>query len=330
MNNSTLQELNIYDPEGLTIYLRAFKLLPDGKSIEKIEKAGEGNMNLTLRAMYAGGSLIVKQAFAYVYKYPGIAAPTNRTEAEYHFLKHAASIPNIGPFLPALQHHDPVLHLLVMEDMGPVGDLSAAYAEPALLDEKTVAQLINFLGALHRGSAGWPAFANQEMRALNHQHIFDLPFREDNGLDLDGIQQGLHDMAIKHLYNNTALRQKTASLGALYLHATGPALLHGDFYPGSWLRAQDGLRVIDAEFCFTGPAEFDLGVLKAHLLFCGWTPTATHQALNAYGQFDHILCGAFAGIEILRRLYGVAQLPLNQNIFGKEQLTLTALQLLNL
>jgi 5-methylthioribose kinase len=42
-------------------------------------------------------------------------------------------------------------------------------------------------------------------------------------------------------------------------------------FPGSWLKAADGLRVIDPEFCFLGDPEFDCGILAAHLMIaqCG-------------------------------------------------------------
>ena len=53
-------------------------------------------------------------------------------------------------------------------------------------------------------------------------------------------------------------------LGALYLQ-DGTSLLHGDYFPGSWLQTAAGVRVIDPEFCFFGPPEFDVGVLLAHL-----------------------------------------------------------------
>ena len=60
-----------------------------------------------------------------------------------------------------------------------------------------------------------------------------------------------------------------AKVGDIYLSDDGGVLLHGDYYPGSWLKTDAGFRVIDPEFCFLGPPEFDLGVLAAHWIFCG-------------------------------------------------------------
>ena len=100
------------------------------------------------------------------------------------------------------------------------------------------------------------------------------------------------------------------ALGARYL-ADGDHLVHGDYFPGSWLRALRGIAIIDPEFCFTGAPEFDVGVMLAHLLLAA-QPDAlvTHHLGSFAGGYDGALVRGFAGAEIMRRLIGVAQLPL--------------------
>ena len=107
-----------------------------------------------------------------------------------------------------------------------------------------------------------------------------------------------------------------ADLGARYLHGSGGYLLHGDFFPGSFLRTAAGVRVIDPEFCFCGDAEFDLGVFAAHLLLAGEPPARADQMLGMYrltekagGEFYPERVRQYAGIEIMRRLLGIAQVP---------------------
>jgi 5-methylthioribose kinase len=34
------------------------------------------------------------------------------------------------------------------------------------------------------------------MRKLNYEHIFEYPFREENGFDLDTVQEGLQAVAM--------------------------------------------------------------------------------------------------------------------------------------
>ena len=97
-------------------------------------------------------------------------------------------------------------------------------------------------------------------------------------------------------------------------------MLHGDFYPGSLLNTGDGLRVIDAEFCFAGPREFDVAVFIAHLVMAGSPDTILESICERYNQassgpdLEMELIKNFAGLEIIRRLIGVAQLPLAANL----------------
>ena len=71
--------------------------------------------------------------------------------------------------------------------------------------------------------------------------------------------------------------------------------------------------MIDPEFGFKGAAEFDVGVLTAHLTMCGYPQPAITAILENYTAptgFDHKLAAGFAGMEVIRRIFGVAQLPL--------------------
>jgi 5-methylthioribose kinase len=73
--------------------------------------------------------------------------------------------------------------------------------------------------------------------------------------------------------------------------------------------------VIDPEFSFRGHAEFDLGVLLAHLHLADQPKVLRDAALARYRPapgaiFSLARTEQFAGVEIMRRLIGVAQLPL--------------------
>ncbi len=100
--------------------------------------------------------------------------------------------------------------------------------------------------------------------------------------------------------------------------------MHGDYYPGSWLRTQKGTKIIDPEFAYLGHAEFDLGVFVAHLKMAQTDDQVIANALAGYEasdrKFDHALFAGFCGAEILRRVIGLAQLPLDLTLEEKEQL----------
>ena len=111
-------------------------------------------------------------------------------------------------------------------------------------------------------------------------------------------------------------------LGKVYL-STGETLLHGDYYPGSWLENNGQTYIIDPEFGFHGVKEFDLGVFIAHLMLSSQPQKNLTRMISGYGKrsdFDEGLAVSFAGIEILRRLMGVAQLPLSADLSTKTSL----------
>jgi 5-methylthioribose kinase len=170
---------------------------------------------------------------------------------------------------------------------------------------------------------------NRNMRQLNHEHLYRFPLLANNGLDLDAITPGLKGCA-EQLIKNAVYVQAVGELGQLYLR-DGEYLLHGDFYPGSWVRSSDDVWVIDPEFCFFGSGEFDVGILIGHLLLAARPLDYALRVFDYYTAppaFRPELALGFAGMEIMRRLIGVAQLPLTAELAFKEQLLYLSTQLL--
>lgn len=300
-------------------YLERVQVLEPGEEVTSAGPAGEGNMNVTVRVQLAVGgtpsrSLIVKQSRPWVEKYPSIEAPWDRVLGEARFYLLTASQQGVAARLPKLIEVDPDSRVMVIEDLGQASDYTSIYRGERL-DPTDAAILADWLSELH--ATDFPektlsSLANQSMRRLNHEHIFLYPLKADNGLDLDAITPGLREladgMAREQEYNDAV-----SVLGELYL-SNGTSLLHGDFFPGSWLRTERGPAIIDPEFAFFGPTEFDLGVLLAHLYLAN-QPEAIHGALienyRPAKGFDWRLALAYCGVEIMRRLIGVAQLPLS-------------------
>jgi len=284
--------------------------------IVRIEPAGEGNMNVTLRATLADRSLILKQSRPFVAKYPDIPAPLERLDVEAAFYGAVSASPAVAGQMPELLGYDPANHLLALEDLGASADFSHLYdsGSHAQGDGLPSAELLNWLGRLHTldpAHLDVIVFDNQAMRRLNHAHIFEIPLTADNGLEFPPARAAI----ARRFAADQIVRDKAAELGRLYLAppSTSSRLLHGDFYPGSWLATEAGIRIIDFEFAFIGPVEFDLGVFLGHCLMSGHPPDTLFDLLEAYSApapYDPALALAFAGIEIIRRLLGVAQLPL--------------------
>src|SRR3977135_3570193 len=95
--------------------------------------------------------------------------------------------------MPGLIHVDRDARVLVLEDLGDGGDFTSMYGG-VRLTERDCETLVDYL--VHLRHVEVPAdrrsiLANREMRTLNHEHIFQYPLAEENGLALDAITPGL-------------------------------------------------------------------------------------------------------------------------------------------
>ena len=311
-------------PNEITAFLRDHAFFSPDEQVVTLAKAGEGNMNVVLRVTTSRRTFILKQARPWVAKYPQLPAPEDRAQVEAAFYDAVASNPTVTQAMPQLLAHIPEAHLLLFEDLGQLDDATALYVDDAS-DLPALPMLCQWLSALHNSSyedASQAVLTNKAMRELNHEHLFRYPLVPDNGLDLDAITPGLQAEADR-LKQNTAYVDAITNLGERYLSDAGGTLLHGDYYPGSWLVGADHVFVIDPEFCFLGPAEYDVGVLAAHLAFAK-RPLQMIRALfghyDAPAHFDPALALQFAGMEWMRRLIGVAQLPIQMNLEEKAAL----------
>jgi len=142
---------------------------------------------------------------------------------------------------------------------------------------------------------------------------------EDNGFQLNDIQEGLQELSLPYKKDN-AIKAVVNKLGDMYL-SKGNVLIHGDYYPGSWMQLESELYIIDPEFSFIGFRELDLGVMTAHLLMATMDASSLATVIELYkGEVNNILVSQVAGTEIMRRLIGLAQLPLQRTIGEKDYL----------
>ncbi len=308
------------DLPGLQKFLAERGWLAYDEQVVACEHAGAGNMNLTLRVASDRRTIIVKQARPWVEKYDHLAAPWDRAGVEAEFYRLVADLPDVGTRMPKLFAFDAPTRTLCLEDLGRAGDCTDCYHGVALTTEELTV-LAQYLRRLHDGTrSGLEApsvdMTNREMRALNHFHCYVYPVAAENSVDLLAIERELHAAASELRLDQPFLELLHAT-GQRYL-AAGPCLVHGDYFPGSWLRAPAGLRVIDPEFCFFGPPEFDLGVATAHLALAAQPAVSAEHLLKAYEQsdprrakIDEPFLARVAAAEVVRRLIGVAQLPLS-------------------
>ena len=317
--NNSHRWLDARDAAAVHRRLAQLGWLHPGERLQQIAPAGEGNMNLTCRVQTDQRSFILKQSRPWVEKYPQIPAPADRALRERDFYQFTRSIQPVADVMPQLLGWDEQARLLMFEDLGPAADCTFVYdGEPFREDHLT--QLACFLAALHDHTAGADdrSLTNRPMRELNHEHIFRIPWQPcavaDMRIDLDAFEPGL-SAAAADLQRRNELQDRAAALGRRYL-ADGPHLVHGDFFPGSFLDTGDHLAMIDTEFAYFGDAEFDLGVLIAHLALSRQPGADAARLLDSYQsqvqhtQPDHDRLSRYAACEVIRRLIGVAQLPI--------------------
>lgn len=316
--------LNANEPEKLAAYLRTNGWLTVEETIVKISKPGEGNMNYVLRLDTGERTFIVKQSRGYVEKYPQVAAPEKRVVTESAFYKKISGVEKMQIYMPKLWGVDEYSNLIILEDLGSSKDFTYLYDLQDDLSVDELTHLIHYLNGLHstfQKDRIDDELCNMDMRMLNYEHIFNFPFIENNGFDLNIIQKGLQDVAVP-FQRDAELKKHIFSLGASYL-SNGKYLLHGDYYPGSWLKTTNGLKIIDPEFCHYGMREFDLGVLIAHLHLTQQDQNLLSIISTAYDSYTDLnldLLNGFVGVEIMRRLIGLAQLPLQIDVAAKKEL----------
>lgn len=305
-------------------YLSDQNWLLDAEYVRALEKPGDGNMNLVIRVRTNLRSLILKQARPWVEKYPHIDASAERNLVEVEYFSIISEDPFLRSHSPEILGHDRQNFIVFYKDLGKSADFTYLYDRGKQLLAGEKKDLLSYLSALHHLEC--PSFSfNSPMRRLNYEYIFKIPFMQNNGLDLDRIQPGLSKASIpfkKHIL----LKKVVNELGKYYL-MEGPTLIHGDYFPGSWLNSATGIKIIDPEFGFKGYAEFDLGVMVAHMILAEQEKGLIESIISDYippAGFDPGLLAGFAGTEILRRILGVAQLPLSLTVSEKINLMQTA------
>ncbi|WP_405414586.1 phosphotransferase [Maribacter sp. Asnod1-A12] len=303
--------------ELLSAFLRKEGILSAEEKVKATEKPGEGNMNVVLRIRTNMRTFIAKQSRPFVQKYQDIPAPINRIAVEHQFYE-TIEKKAIDQHLPKVLGFLPKDHLLFLEDLGESEDFSFVY-EKRNISKSHLEQLTTIAMGIHESAVSSAYPENLELRKLNHQHIFVLPFLEENGFSLDQVQVGLQALSLP-LKQDILLKEKISALGELYL-STGGVLLHGDYYPGSWMGLKDQVFVLDPEFSFLGVAEFDLGVMAAHLFMATGNTKILEEIVESYTAPINVkLMQEFAGVEVIRRLIGLAQIPLSRTLEEKKEL----------
>lgn len=281
-----------------------------------VEPIGDGNINWVRRVRGPSGSLVVKQARPTLERFPEYQAPTGRIAIESRFYTVVAPL-DADKVCPRVLAFDPEQSVLVLEDLGDAERLDAALARGANVTDPSVT-LGRFLGRLHAECTDpglCDLFANHAMQRLHGDHIFRLPYRENDF----PLRPAVAERA-REIRADTALVATIDAAYTRYLEPKG-ALLHGDVQPGNVLLTKAGPKLLDAEIAHVGDPAFDVGQLLGHLLLpsaargqpetalptlrATWAAYASTPADASPSVLD--AAARYAGIELLRRTLGAAR-----------------------
>ena len=309
--------IDLNDQSSLNL-LHSLPLWKENEELASVESAGESNMNLVLRVKTNLRSVILKQSKPFVRKFPQIPAPIDRIEIERCYYQLIEDDEVLSNYSPKAIIYNAEHHILLIEDLGNGTDFTAMYSLDYTWRKSDFQSISKYLNALHELQvSNFPD--NLEMKKLNHEHLFNFPFMEENGFDLDTVQPGLQEISLTYK-RDSELKSALELLGKRYL-SIGTTLLHGDFYPASWLKTDKGVKIIDTEFAYMGDSEFDLGVLFAHFDLGKMELSYKAEFLELYQHtYSEDLVNSYRGMEIMRRLIGIAQLPLSLTLEDKKSL----------
>lgn len=292
-------------------YLESVGIIPRNSSVV-VTRAGDGNINWVRRVVAGNQAWIVKQARPALEAFPEYAVSTERIVFEARYFEVARPFDRDG-ILPRIEHFDPEARVLVLEDLTQATRLDAAIVAGRDFSA-ALSRLTAFLGRVHAGT-GRPElasrFENSEMRRLHGDHIFSLPFREnDFPLTPAVAERGLQVRADATL---------VATIDAAFVRylESNACLVHADVQPTNVLLTPNAAKLLDAEIAHLGDPAFDIGVLLAHLRIAEIAHPTSASTLAAVwssyaSQFDEASFAAaarYAGIEMLRRTLGAARVP---------------------
>ncbi|MXZ40027.1 MAG: phosphotransferase [Holophagales bacterium] len=292
-------------------------------------------MRVELQELRGGWrTAVLKQSLPWLRRDESVAMPADRWRGERAFYAEVARVPEAAAHMPRLMAANEARSLLLLEDFRGASNLASLYRGGSLGDRAAQA-LGAFLRALRLGTRGTeePDPANASMKALNHRMLFETPLasamRGGDGFGpdgpvpddaaLDATEPGLGEAAAA-LRSDRAFTEAVSELGSRFL-AVGASLVHGAFHPANWLLVPDGgVRVVDPQYGGWGDAEFDIGTGLAHLLLARQPEEVVAAFLSAAvgsedaeeveSGVDRPLVARYAGVEIVRRLIGGGQLPL--------------------
>ncbi len=238
---------------------------------------GDGNINYIYRVKdkNSNKSVIVKHGDIQTRVRPDGYLGLARNLKEMNVLK--LQYKHAPDFVPEVFHYNPVMALIVMEDIGEYKKMRDCFLNFDILpnvSEKIVEFLIkaelsltNLVSNDKKELAA--KFINKDMCKISEELVFTHPYKDVRNRNI--LTSENREWLEKRFYKNEELCTVAAFLKHKFENCS-ETLIHGDLHTGSMFALQDNrndtkLKVIDPEFAFFGPIGYDLGNVIAHFCF---------------------------------------------------------------
>lgn len=235
---------------------------------------GDGNLNFVYRVKNTatGASVIIKQAGDFARSTQDYKLTIDRNRIEAGVLKYYGDLAE--SLVPKVYCYDAEKHCYLMEDLGQYEILRKALLKREtnrVLSDQITTFLVNVL--LKTSCIGMKPmqkremdkrYANPELCKISEDLVFTDPFTNAGGTNR--VFAPNHAYVECEVYGDLELRLAAAKLKSCFMNKA-EALIHGDLHTGSIFVCPDGIKVIDPEFAFYGPAGYDVGNVVGNLTF---------------------------------------------------------------
>lgn len=282
--------LDTATPDSVGRYLSSRNFIGPDEPVLRIEPFGVRARNRIVRVITPARSFVLKQFCAW----PALGRPPpsldERFRAETQFYRSARIADCARSALPEVLHQDAQAACIILEDAGEALPLEGRAIVPSIAK-----QLGWFLVSLHHHSRSVPACAhyrNEQVVGWQMACLFAAP---RNHADARG--RWLARWRESSTIVRYALEDALAAL-----ERGGTSLVHGDYTPSNWVQNGHGPRVVDGEFSFFGPPEYDMGTYLAGLMLerqgHDTLTAAVEVATQGCFRYDFRLAAAFAGVHV--------------------------------
>ncbi|WP_165983101.1 S-methyl-5-thioribose kinase [Macrococcus brunensis] len=252
-----------------------------------VTEIGDGNLNYVFRVSDGDRSVIVKHSGHTARISDEFVLSTDRTIREGHLIQaHSHYVPDLVPQIILI---DPIMKCVIMEDLKDYTILRTALQDgqtfPFLGQElgrylaETLIRTSDFVMPAKEKKALQKEMINPELCEITEDLVYTEPFY--NNFNRNELSEDLARVVDRIVYQDPALKSAVAQAKLKFLNKA-ESLIHGDLHSGSIFINSSGLKVIDPEFGFFGPAGYDLGNIIAHLFFA-------HTYASSSGRVDQAL-----------------------------------------